>query len=172
MVFARTICATKCRSTGMLTLWKMEQGNGVELSKLLCLICIQQWLLPSAGVQIYHFRKVSENLVSFKMKLHVNESVLPKSSPYILLQKKGLHGIFINDVTVAVAGYSSWACRSVNTGFIYKDVVYCCVCHEELIQSRTDRGGKSVPTIFLQEKSKCSRRCVLHKYHLLPMCFY
>jgi len=38
----------KCRSAGMLTLWKMELGNGVELYKQLGLIYIQQLLLLSA----------------------------------------------------------------------------------------------------------------------------
>lgn len=38
--FGETICATKCRSAGTLTLWKMELGNGAELYKQLGLIYI------------------------------------------------------------------------------------------------------------------------------------
>lgn len=92
-----------------------------------------------------------------KNKLHVNEAVLPGSSPSALLCKTGLQGLLITTLLWLWWG-SQWSLKVHYTGFMHKYVICWCLCHEEIIQGRQDRQRK--------EKNNCNWRCALHVCYL------
>lgn len=103
-----------------------------------------------------------------KYKLHVNKAVLPESSPLALPCKTGLQELLI--ITLLWLWWSSqWSLKVRYTGFMHKNVICWCLCHEEVIQGRQDRQRKEVSPkdSFAGEKQLQLEMCTAH---LLLIC--